>query len=72
MNLLPKSSADFGSKSYWDNFFKKRGNKSFDWYGEYPELCEQLHKYIKSKDETLMVGCGNAALSENLHDVGFR
>jgi spermidine synthase len=91
MSLLPKSSAEFASTTYWDNFFKKRGNQAFDWYGEYPEvlhistrqaidnlspfsifqLCDQLHKYIKAKDDTLMVGCGNSALSETLHDVGY-
>lgn len=41
-------------------------------YGEYPELCGQLHKYIKTKDEVLMVGCGNSKLSMDLYDVGFR
>lgn len=41
-------------------------------YGEYPELCGQLHKYIKSKDEILMVGCGNSKLSMDLYDVGCR
>lgn len=39
-------------------------------YGEYPELCGQLHKYIKAKDDILMVGCGNSKLSQDLYDVG--
>ena len=48
--LLPKfSAAEFGTKSYWNNFFKKRGNKSFEWYGEYLELSCNLAKYIKTK-----------------------
>lgn len=72
MNLLPKSNQDFGQKAYWDAFFKKRGTKAFEWYGEYPELCGQLHKYIKAKDNILMVGCGNSKLSMDLYDVGCR
>ena len=41
-------------------------------YGEYPELCEVLHKYVKTSDKILMVGCGNSQLSENMYDVGYR
>ncbi|XP_058120843.1 eEF1A lysine and N-terminal methyltransferase homolog [Anopheles ziemanni] len=72
MNLLPKSTADFGSTEYWNSFFRKRGKQAFEWYGEYPELCGQLHKYIKPKDEILVVGCGNSKLSVDLYDVGFK
>ncbi|GFG39691.1 hypothetical protein Cfor_05238 [Coptotermes formosanus] len=72
MNLLPKTHEDFSQKEYWDAFFKKRGSKAFDWYGEYPELCGHIHKYIKPKDMILMVGCGNSTLSADLYDVGYR
>lgn len=41
-------------------------------YGEYPELCGHLHKYIKPKDEVLNVGCGNSKLSMDLYDVGYK
>jgi hypothetical protein len=41
-------------------------------YGEYPELCGHIHKYIKPKDMILMVGCGNSTLSADLYDVGYR
>lgn len=40
-------------------------------YGEYPELCGILHKYIKPQDKVLMVGCGNSQLSADLYDVGY-
>ncbi|KAF4519043.1 hypothetical protein B566_EDAN001629 [Ephemera danica] len=72
MNLLPKARGEFSEKTYWENFFKKRGSKSFDWYGEYPELCGLLHKYIKPKDNVLVIGCGNSTLSATLFDVGYR
>ncbi|XP_052869335.1 eEF1A lysine and N-terminal methyltransferase homolog [Anopheles cruzii] len=72
MSLLPKTTADFGSTEYWNSFFRKRGKQAFEWYGEYPELCGHLHKYIKPKDELLVVGCGNSKLSMDLYDVGFK
>lgn len=31
MNLLPKTSEEFRQKDYWDGFFKKRGEKAFEW-----------------------------------------
>lgn len=72
MNLLPKTHKEFSEKDYWNKFFKKRGNKSFEWYGEYLELCGQLHKYIKQKDTILITGCGNSSLSADLYDVGYK
>lgn len=41
-------------------------------YGEYLELCSQLHKYIKQKDSILITGCGNSSLSADLYDIGFQ
>jgi len=72
MNLLPKESKEFHQKEYWDSFFKKRGKKAFEWYGEYHELCGILHKYTKQKDNILQVGCGNSKLASDLYDVGYR
>ncbi|XP_077272908.1 eEF1A lysine and N-terminal methyltransferase homolog [Temnothorax americanus] len=72
MNLLPKTHEEFSHAEYWNTFFKKRGKKTFEWYGEYPELCEILVKYIKIKDDILIVGCGNSTLSMSLYDVGYR
>lgn len=72
MNLLPKTHEEFSHAEYWNTFFKKRGKKAFEWYGEYPELCEMLVKYVKMKDDILIVGCGNSTLSMSLYDVGYR
>lgn len=30
-DLLPEDEKEFRSKSYWDKFFKIRGNKAFEW-----------------------------------------
>ncbi|EQB78943.1 methyltransferase-like protein 13-like isoform 1 [Camelus ferus] len=72
MNLLPKSSKEFGSVDYWEKFFQQRGKKAFEWYGTYLELCGVLHKYIKPREKVLVIGCGNSELSEQLYDVGYQ
>ncbi|XP_047377763.1 eEF1A lysine and N-terminal methyltransferase isoform X2 [Sciurus carolinensis] len=72
MNLLPKSSKEFGSVDYWEKFFQQRGKKAFEWYGTYLELCGVLHKYIKPRERVLVIGCGNSELSEQLYDVGYQ
>ncbi|XP_004626861.1 methyltransferase-like protein 13 [Octodon degus] len=72
MNLLPKSSKEFGSVDYWEKFFQQRGKQAFEWYGTYLDLCGVLHKYIKPKEKVLVVGCGNSELSEQLYDVGYQ
>lgn len=72
MNLLPRSTKEFGSVDYWEKFFQQRGKRTFEWYGNYLELCGLLHKYIKLKEKVLVVGCGNSELSEQLYDVGYQ
>lgn len=51
MSLLPRTTEEFSSAEYWERFFKKRGEKAFEWYGDYNKLCGVLHKYIKVQDK---------------------
>uniref|UniRef100_A0A8D8LYB9 Methyltransferase-like protein 13 n=1 Tax=Cacopsylla melanoneura TaxID=428564 RepID=A0A8D8LYB9_9HEMI len=71
-NLLPKTKSEFTETDYWDKFFKKRGDKAFEWYGEYVELCSIINKYMKVTDNILNIGCGNSKLSADLYDGGFK
>lgn len=51
MDLLPRSPGEFGSSRYWDRFFRQRGQRPFEWYGAFPELCPVLHKYVRPRDK---------------------
>lgn len=41
-------------------------------YGEYPDLCSILHKYIKTSEKILVIGCGNSNLSADMYDIGYQ
>ncbi|NXJ10949.1 MET13 protein, partial [Odontophorus gujanensis] len=71
MELLPRSPGEFGSAPYWDRFFRQRGQRPFEWYGAFPELCPVLLKYVRPRDKVLVVGCGNSELSEQMYDTGM-
>ncbi|KFO75398.1 Methyltransferase-like 13 [Cuculus canorus] len=71
MELLPRRPGEFGSARYWDRFFRQRGQRPFEWYGAFAELCPLLHKYVRPRDKVLVVGCGNSELSEQMYDTGM-
>lgn len=71
MNLLPKTSDEFRSSDYWDQFFDKVGSEAFEWYSDFIDLASILCKYIKPRDEVLVIGCGNSTLSSDLYDTGI-
>ena len=58
MDLLPRVTSEFSSAAYWESFFAKRKH-SFEWYGNYMELCAILHRYIKAKGKWTLT-CGKS------------
>lgn len=71
MNILPRTTKDFASKEYWDQFFKLQ-EQSFEWYGDYSEIKKILLRYMKPQDDVLIIGCGNSSLSADLYDDGYQ
>uniref|UniRef100_A0A8D0BXV5 eEF1A lysine and N-terminal methyltransferase n=1 Tax=Salvator merianae TaxID=96440 RepID=A0A8D0BXV5_SALMN len=72
MQLLPRRVQEFASAEYWERFFRQRGDRAFEWYGEWKELRRSLERYLRLQDSILVVGCGNSELSEQLYDEGYQ
>ncbi|OVA13545.1 Methyltransferase domain [Macleaya cordata] len=61
----------YGEPSYWDNRYAQ-DTGPFDWYQKYPALAPLLHLYVPPQNRILVVGCGNAALSEGMEKDGYQ
>jgi hypothetical protein len=62
MSLLPKHHDEFRSKEYWDDFFDKRGDKAFEWYGDSDKLMPYLVKYLPPHNTHTAPGHANDRL----------
>src|SRR5215813_13303247 len=40
-------------------------------YSDFIDLASILCKYIKARDDVLIIGCGNSTLSSDLYDTGI-
>ncbi|OQS00149.1 methyltransferase [Thraustotheca clavata] len=72
MELLPRTHSDFARKEYWDEFFTKRQEKAFEWYGQYANMRPVLKTIVKPSDRILVVGCGNSDLSPLWANDGYK
>ncbi|OQR88051.1 methyltransferase [Achlya hypogyna] len=72
MELLPRTHSDFARKEYWDEFFTKREEKAFEWYGQYANMRPVLKTLVKPTDRILVVGCGNSDLSPLWAQDGYK
>lgn len=73
-DLSADSSAivSYGEASYWDDRYKQEANQSFDWYQRYSALENLFDKYIPKRSNVLMAGCGNAAISAEMIQDGYK
>ena len=62
---------NYGDPKYWDKRYEENDGSTFDWLEDYTSLKPLLKDYITPESKILMIGCGNACLSEDLYDDGF-
>ncbi|KAL0285172.1 UNVERIFIED_CONTAM: eEF1A lysine and N-terminal methyltransferase [Sesamum angustifolium] len=63
---------NYGDAVYWDARYVQEANcGSFDWYQRYSALRPFIRKYLSPSSRVLMVGCGNAVISEDMVKDGF-
>ncbi|XP_043693846.1 EEF1A lysine methyltransferase 4 [Telopea speciosissima] len=61
---------NYGDAAYWDaRYVQETG--PFDWYQRYSALRPFVNKYIPTSSRVLMVGCGNAVMSEDMVKDGY-
>ncbi|MED6119283.1 hypothetical protein PIB30_010526 [Stylosanthes scabra] len=62
---------NYGDALYWDARYVQEGG-SFDWYQRYSALRPFVRTYIPPPNSSiLMVGCGNAVMSEDMVKDGY-
>ncbi|XAR63483.1 Endothelin-converting enzyme 1 [Bertholletia excelsa] len=61
---------NYGDALYWDARYLQEGG-SFDWYQRYAALRPFVRKYIPTCSRILVVGCGNAVMSEDMVKDGY-
>ncbi|CAM8961840.1 unnamed protein product [Rhodiola kirilowii] len=61
---------NYGDALYWDARYVQDAG-SFDWYQRYSSLRPFIRKYVATSSRVLMVGCGNAVMSEDMVNDGY-
>ncbi|XP_010279520.1 PREDICTED: methyltransferase-like protein 13 isoform X2 [Nelumbo nucifera] len=61
---------NYGDALYWNSRYVQEAG-SFDWYQRYSALRPFARKYIPTSSRVLMVGCGNAVMSEDMVKDGY-
>ncbi|KAJ8748772.1 hypothetical protein K2173_011327 [Erythroxylum novogranatense] len=61
---------NYGDALYWDARYVQEAG-SFDWYQRYSSLRPFVRHYIPTSSRVLMVGCGNALMSEDMVKDGY-
>lgn len=69
---LACNSHDYGDALYWDSrYIQEAVVGPFDWYQRYSSLRPFVRKYIPTSSRVLVVGCGNAVMSEDMVNDGY-
>nr|XP_009393890.1 PREDICTED: methyltransferase-like protein 13 isoform X2 [Musa acuminata subsp. malaccensis] len=71
MSSSQRHAYGYGDALYWDARYLADGSASFDWYQRYSALRPFVRKYVPVSARVLMVGCGNAVLSEDMVKDGY-
>ncbi|CAD5179181.1 unnamed protein product [Musa acuminata subsp. malaccensis] len=71
MSSSQRNAYSYGDALYWDARYLADGSASFDWYQRYSALRPFVRKYVPVSAGVLMVGCGNAVMSEDMVKDGY-
>ncbi len=63
---------NYGDPRYWDERYKQQNQTTFDWLENYHTLRPLLTHLMDKQHKILNIGCGNAELTEDMYDDGFK
>lgn len=64
---------NYGDPRYWDKRYSDNEGAMFDWLEDYSSLKPLLKDLLPDKSaKILIIGCGNAPLSEDMYDDGYQ
>lgn len=65
---------NYGDLKYWEERYKNNEDSTFDWLEDYETLKPIIEEFKlnKSTSKILVLGCGNAELSENMYEDGYK
>ena len=61
---------NYGSASYWEKRYAKM-KEPFDWLEDYQGIKDVIEGLVDRNAKILMLGCGNANISQDMYDDGF-
>jgi len=69
----PQETAGYSNPNAWESRYEEQEG-TFDWYATYNELRAVFQEFFPPRPElrVLMLGCGNSALSGEMHEAGYR
>ncbi|CAI2377817.1 unnamed protein product [Moneuplotes crassus] len=62
----------YGEPDYWDKRYSNQKEKTFDWLENWASLKPTVEKLIDKDARILMLGCGNALISQEMYDDGYK
>ncbi|KAK9169826.1 hypothetical protein Syun_001966 [Stephania yunnanensis] len=62
---------NYGDVVYWDARYLQESASTFDWYQRYSALRPLIRHHVPTSSRLLMVGCGNAVMSEDMVKDGY-
>ncbi|KAK9123234.1 hypothetical protein Sjap_012836 [Stephania japonica] len=62
---------NYGDVVYWDARYLQESSATFDWYQRYSALRPLIRHYVPTSSRVLMVGSGNAVMSEDMVKDGY-
>ena len=63
---------NYGDPEYWEKRYEEQQGRTFDWLESYESLSPLIKPVWPPDSKILILGCGNAELSEDLYKDGYR